>query len=385
MPGGATSSSQEGALKQGYIHLLPDMLRFLGGTRQIVHYHDVTPGTQITWNLAFLAVTGAFKRGGESEVQYLLEILDNVTRTSEEDLSPEMKDARLTIYQDCNDAFRGLLLGEFGKLPLGFPPDWVYQSAFGPDWKKAVNRRTEQSPLSTLQDVDFDAERADLRARLHREPTEEEFLMYLNHPADAVKTIEFKQNFGDPNNLPLSIWFEGMDTGEDLHFLDSRGKPHHMTILRIQTPDPNGVSVVRYVLDSEIMSTEVQVSKPRGGNFPDIRMADPENMYQVGAPSNGDLWVMYVNPGDIVKKGEELFNISIMKQEKAILAPVDGIVKSVMKTADYRSSKQMVPVREGELIVELGPVPLRCGNPQCAKPLPSGSYQYCPFCGRKNY
>jgi pyruvate carboxylase len=93
---------------------------------------------------------------------------------------------------------------------------------------------------------------------------------------------------------------------------------------------------------------------------------------------------MYVNPGDIVKKGEELFNISIMKQEKAILAPVDGIVKSVMKTADYRSSKQMVPVREGELIVELGPVPLRCSNPQCAKPLPSESYQYCPFCGRKN-
>lgn len=31
MPGGATSSSQEGAMKQGYIHLLPYMLRFLAG------------------------------------------------------------------------------------------------------------------------------------------------------------------------------------------------------------------------------------------------------------------------------------------------------------------------------------------------------------------
>ncbi|MDL2207858.1 pyruvate carboxylase, partial [Desulfovibrio sp. OttesenSCG-928-M16] len=73
MPGGATSSSQEGALKQGYIQLLPYMLRFLTGTRQIVHYHDVTPGSQITWNTAFLAVTTAYKRGGEHEVQYLLE------------------------------------------------------------------------------------------------------------------------------------------------------------------------------------------------------------------------------------------------------------------------------------------------------------------------
>lgn len=69
MPGGATSSSQEGALKQGYIHLLPYMLKFLAGTRKIVRYHDVTPGSQITWNTAFLAVTGAYKRGGEEEVQ----------------------------------------------------------------------------------------------------------------------------------------------------------------------------------------------------------------------------------------------------------------------------------------------------------------------------
>jgi pyruvate carboxylase len=33
MPGGATSSSQEGAMAQGYIHLLPQMLEFLASTR----------------------------------------------------------------------------------------------------------------------------------------------------------------------------------------------------------------------------------------------------------------------------------------------------------------------------------------------------------------
>ncbi|HWQ10063.1 MAG TPA: hypothetical protein VN436_13175, partial [Holophaga sp.] len=76
MPGGATSSSQEGALKQGYIHLLPYMLQFLAGTRKIVRYHDVTPGSQITWNTAFLAVTGAYKRGGERAVRDMLEVLE---------------------------------------------------------------------------------------------------------------------------------------------------------------------------------------------------------------------------------------------------------------------------------------------------------------------
>ncbi len=91
---------------------------------------------------------------------------------------------------------------------------------------------------------------------------------------------------------------------------------------------------------------------------------------------NGDLWVMYVHPGDVVKKGEELFNISIMKQEKAVLAPVDGVVLRVLKTADYRESKQMVPVREGELIVELAPIPKYCANPGCRKALPSENFVF---------
>ena len=160
MPGGATSSSQEGAMKQGYIHLLPYMLKFLEGTRQIVRYHDVTPGSQITWNTAFLAVTGAWKRGGEEEVRFLLEVLNEVTRTPESELSSEMRKARLNIYQDCNDAFRKLLLGKFGRLPLGFPADWVYESAFGSEWKSAIANRTEASPLESLPDVNLAAEEA---------------------------------------------------------------------------------------------------------------------------------------------------------------------------------------------------------------------------------
>jgi pyruvate carboxylase len=382
MPGGATSSSQQGALKQGYINLLPDMLRFLARSRKIVHYHDVTPGSQITWNTAFLAVTSAYKRGGENEVRYLLEVMENVTRHVD-NITPDMKEARLSIYQDCNDAFRDLLLGKFGKLPLGFPPDWVYQSAFGNDWRQAIARRTEKSPLESLPDTDMDAERASLAASIHRQPTDEEFLMFLNHPGDAIKTIEFKQKFGDPNNLPLPVWFEGMDVGEELNFTDSNGKPHHLNLIRIGNLDANGVCIVRYVLDSEIMSTDVQVSRPAAQLAKGVPMADPDNEYHVGSPSNGDLWVMYVHPGDIVRKGEELFNISIMKQEKAVRSTVEAVVKRVLKTADYRESKQMVPVREGELIVELEPVPQRCPNPECHQPLLSDSFAHCPYCGQK--
>ena len=383
MPGGATSSSQEGAMKQGYIHLLPYMLKFLEGTRQIVRYHDVTPGSQITWNTAFLAVTGAWKRGGEEEVRFLLEVLNEVTRTPESELSSEMRKARLNIYQDCNDAFRKLLLGKFGRLPLGFPADWVYESAFGSEWKSAIANRTEVSPLESLPDVNLAAEEAACTELLKRKPTKEEFVLYLNHPADALKTMQFRMQYGDPNNLPLHVWFEGLKPGQDLYFNDRSGKPHHLLLLSISRPNDAGVVICRYVLDSEIMSCEVQVAQPTGQKAKGLTMADPANKFHVASPSNGDLWVMYVHPGDIVKAGEELFNVSIMKQEKDVLAPVDGVVKRVLKTADFKENKQMVSVREGELLVELGPVPRICSNEACAQPIPMDNVSFCPYCGSR--
>ncbi len=383
MPGGATSSSQEGALKQGYIHLLPYMLKFLAGTRKIVRYHDVTPGSQITWNTAFLAVTGAYKRGGEEEVGYLLGVLERVNTMPEEELSEGTRQARLSLYQDCNDAFRNLLLGKFGKLPLGFPPDWVYESAFGNGWKQAIAERTTHSPLEKLPDMDIDAERKAFRDIIKREPTDEELVMYLNHPGDAVKTVQFRAKYGDPNRLPLPVWFEGCAVGEEINFVDTAGKPHQFLLVSMTSPNDAGESMVRYVLDSEIFSQLVKVAPPKNGGASSVVLADPADKYQVGAPSNGDLWVMYVHPGDIVKEGEELFNVSIMKQEKAVLAPVAGIVKRVLKTADYKETRKMVTVREGELIVELGPVPRLCTNEACSRPLPMDDIEFCPYCGER--
>ena len=381
MPGGATSSSQEGAMKQGYIHLLPYMLKFLAGTRQIVRYHDVTPGSQITWNTAFLAVTGAYKRGGERAVRDLLDVLEYVVATPERDMSDNMRRERLAIYCDANDAFRNLLLGQYGRLPLGWPPDWVYESAFGPEYRKALASRSEESPLGKLCDMDMAAELEALRGHIKREPSDEEFVMYLNHPGDALKTIQFQQKFGDPNNLPLDVWFEGLEPGREVIFQDSKRKPHMMSILDIAEPDERGMSIVRYVLDAETLSEQVKVAQGTGVRKSSVEMADPGNPQQVGSPSNGDLWIMYVAPGDVVKAGEELFNISIMKQEKAVLSPVDGVVRRVLKSANYKDEKKMVPVVEGELLVEIGPIPRTC--PTCKMHVLDERFKFCSECGQK--
>jgi pyruvate carboxylase len=382
MPGGATSSSQEGALNQGRIRLLPFILRFLAGTRRLVRYHDVTPGSQITWNTAFMAVTQSFDRGGLPEVENLLRILEAVAGATEENLSKKLKSERLLIYADANDAFRDLLLGRFGPLPLGFPPDWVYRSAFGPDsYKKALAERTEESPLAGLEPVDFAAEEAALEKAIGHPPSEEELVMYLNQPADALKTILFRETYGNPNSLPLDVWFEGLAPGQTMNFNDTSGKPHQMTILDIQVQDPGGPATVRYVLDSEIMQIEVSTQDgPETGRTAEGPIqAQRDNPYHVAAPLNGDLWVMYVQPGDLVRPGQELFNISIMKQEKAVTATIAGQVTRVLKEADFKTTRRMTPVRAGELIVELGPLPNAC--PSCRQHLPLEYLPFCPFCG----
>jgi pyruvate carboxylase len=339
----------------------------------------VTPGSQITWNTSFLAVTSAYKRGGEDEVRHLIWVMDAVAGIPDNRLSDDLKNERLMLYKESNDAFRNLLLGRFGKMPLGFPADWVYESAFGPDYKKYLSQRTEQSPLVSLKNIDIDAEKEALTAQIERNPTDEELILYLNHPGDALKTIIFRHNFGNPNRLPLDVWFEGLSVGREIMFCDTDGKPHRMSIIDISPVDPQGVRLVRYHLDDEKFTHPVQVAEPTSSGAGGIEMAEKNNPCHVASPSRGDLWVMYVKPGDMVVKGEELFNITIMKQEKAVISPMEGIVERVLKTADYKHDKHMTPVIEGELLVVIGPVPKRCGK--CHSPIKDEAFKFCPTCG----
>ena len=329
-----------------------------------------------------VCLTGAMRSAAEISPDGPVNLLCAVRTAGSKrtNLTQAERDERLIIYMDCNEAFRNLLLGKFGRLPLGFPEDWVYESAFGAKWREALRDRRAESPLLTLAPADLAGERVKLESLIKRPATEEEFVMYMNHPADALKTIEFRRRFGDPNALPLDVWFEGLRSGETLNFSSSDGKPHQMHILSIDPVTEEGFSTVRYVLDSEILTCAVKVKEGTGPKSTVLR-AEPGNVYQVASPRKADLWIVHVVEGDIVKAGQELFNVSIMKQEKAVCAAVDGIVKRVLKRADFAQTRRMVPVEEGELIVELAPVPKRCTA--CGTPAFSRESLFCSVCGAR--
>lgn len=377
LPGGATSSSQEAALKQGYAFLLPHILLILELCRKIIRYHDVTPGSQVTWTNGYMMAVKAYERGGLAEVQRMIDILKTITATPEDELDDQVKEDRQILFGHANDALKNLLLGKFGRLPLGWPADWVYQSVFGENWSDAVGERTEESPLNFLAPVDMNAAEAELAGHIGRNPTENEIVNYLNHPGDALKLIKNLEKYGDPNVLPDDIWFEGLQPGVEREFVTSDGKVHRIKIVHVSKVGPRGTIRVRYKLDYEIFVEDIKVAEPAEAG-PRRKMADGKNPYHIAAPFDADLWVVHKKEGDTVKAGEEVLNLTIMKTESAVTSPVDGVVKRVVVFADYKTDKKMVSVKKGQLLMELAPPREQCGS--CDAEIEE-DYKFCPNCG----
>ena len=380
LPGGATSSSQEGALKQGYAFLLPYILVVLELYRKIIRYHDVTPGSQITWTNGYLMTVKAYERGGLTEVRRCIDLLRKVIETPEDQLTEKEKTGRLVLYENANDSLRNLLLGKFGRLPLGWPPDWVYRSVFGEKWRGALAERTEESPLRSLPPIAIDDVRDDLTNHIGRAPTEAELVNYLNHPGDALKLIQSLEKFGSPDRLPDDIWFEGLELNENREFYTSDGKVHVIKASYIgRNVDEHGIRIVRYELDHEIFEIRVQVEEPKEASSV-IEMAEPGNMYQIAAPFDADLWIVHKQVGDSVSVGEEVCNLSLMKMETAVTSAVAGVVRRVLVTANFKVDRKMVPVIKEQLLLEIDPGGRVCGA--CEATL-GDDHRFCPQCGAK--
>jgi pyruvate carboxylase len=324
-------------------------------------------------------VVNAYERGGMTEVQRIIDLLKKVTSVSEEELDEKTKEDRQILFINANDALKNLLLGKFGKLPLGWPPLWVYQSVFGDKYEEAIANRTEESPLNFLPSVNIDELREELASHIGRVPNENELVNYLNHPGDALKLIKNLEKFSDPNVLPDDIWFEGLTIGAEREFYTSDGKVHTIEVMHIGNVSKNGTRRIRYKLDHEVFVQEIQVEKGAVEKT-GVEMANEDNPYHIGAPFDADLWLVHQKVGDSVEAGEEIFNLALMKVEYGVTSPIDGVVSRVLVFADYKADKKMVPVKKGQLIIELAPPRERCKD--CNAQI-NEEDKYCPNCGNK--
>lgn len=350
MPGGAFPSSFEQAEKGGFLHLMPAILRVMSLYNQIVRYFDVTPGSQITWVTCSGIVNRYAKEHGEAGVRRLIALLTKFVEEKGQDMeamSEEERKELLQLFRNASGDFKNLLVGGYGRLPVGWPADWVYQSAFGDEWQAKIEARTDLSPLDTLKDDDLDKLRRTLSEAIGREPTEEEFILYLMHPKDAVSFIEFRERYGmAPLVLPTDVWRNGLWRSGDKVDFELDGKPYCIELVSIGAEHEG---VIHVVLKVNNVTRVYPVATPRARKA-EIRMAKGPN--EIGAPINGNVWRIGnpqrgpIHVGDVVHKGEEVANLEAMKMENAVLAPFSGrIVEVCIKLNDV--------VKEGQLLFVL--------------------------------
>jgi pyruvate carboxylase len=347
MPGGAFPSSFEQAEKGEFLHLMPSILRLMSLYNRIVRYFDVTPGSQITWVTCSGMVNRYAKERGPAGVRHLLDLVGRFVEEKGQDIgamSPADKDELLSLFSGAPGDFKSLLLGGYGRLPTGWPADWVYQSAFGEEWKKRLKERRELSPLETVKEDDLDALRAELGEKLGRPAAEEEFVLYLMHPKDALEYIEFRTAYGEaPLALPTAVWRKGLANPGDKVDFSLWGKPYSIELVSRGAEHEGVIHVVVRVNNK----TQVyEVATPRAKKV-EVRMA--RGTGDIGAPINGNIWRVgnpargVLKTGDIVRKGEEIANLEGMKMENAILAPFDAQVLEVcVKLNDAVQQGQML-------------------------------------------
>ncbi len=347
MPGGAFPSSFEQAQKAEFLHLMPAILRLMSLYNRIVKYFDVTPGSQITWVTCSGIINRYAKERGDAGVKHVIELMVKFVEDNCQNfgaMAREEQDELLQLFRTAPGDFKNLLLGNYGKLPVGWPADWVYQSAFGDEWQAKIKERKETSPLESVANDDLDRIRKELSESLGRSATDEEFVLYLMHPKDALEYIAFRDKYGDaPLTLPTDVWRGGLKKPGDRVNFDLWGKPYSIELVSIGAEHDGVVHVVMRVNNKTRVYT---VDTPRAKKA-EIRMAKAPT--DVGAPINGNIWRIGnpergpIKTGDIVHKGEEIANLEAMKMENAIIAPCDGQIAEVcIKLNDT--------VQEGQLL-----------------------------------
>jgi pyruvate carboxylase len=294
LPGGAMGSSLEQAAKGGFLDRMPDILHKELPKVQIElgNYWSVTPGSQILWTTAVTNVLDGDRYGNPS------------------------------------GDLKNLLLGKYGPFPFYQPDEWIYEKVFGADWQKIL---AERGGIEQIDDINIDEEREKLRDILEKEPTEQQLVLYLQHPNDAVDFFKFTEEFGHTFVLPPSIFLRqgGFKLGERLVFRDHDGKEH---IIEIGPSHENEIGKASVYLNVDHHQRNYTIAAPaqeHGGGAVILSKQEIDALAKQGvihAPFSGNVYEVSVKEGQEVKSGEQLAVLEAMKMQTPLVSEVAGTV-----------------------------------------------------------
>jgi pyruvate carboxylase len=307
LPGGATGSSFEQAVKGDFLHRMPEILQkeLPRVQLELGNWWSVTPGSQILWTTA----------------------LNNV-----------LKGVR---YKDVSDDLKNLLLGRYGEFPFYRPADEVYAAVFGSEWKEIVECDT---CYQKIEDIDLDVEKKVLEHRLGRAATDDELVLYLQHPNDAVDFFKFEAKYGKTWVLSPKIWFRkgGFNLGEKFEVPDVFGRLHSIEI-GPQRRTKAGDAATYLIIDHhpEPIITEMDQDNGPARKKTVLSLKEIEAAAKAGEVRSqiiGTVNEVCVTEGEEVAVGQLLIVLEAMKMLNNVTSEVAGKVTDLHVSAGDKVS-----------------------------------------------
>jgi pyruvate carboxylase len=255
----------------------------------------VTPTSKAVGDMALLMVTSGLKRA---------QVEDPATEVA----FPE------SVVQ--------LFRGELGQAPGGFPPGLQRKILKG------------AAPLTaragaTLPPVDLEAVRERIQPELSRTVTDEDLASYLMYPKVWLEYARERAQCGDAALLPTSVFFYGMQPGEEINLALERGKTLIVRYVAVSEPHEDGTRTVFFELNGQPRSVRV-ADTGQVAQHPPARKVEPGNTRHVGAPMPGTITTVAAAAGARVSRGDLLLTLEAMKMETAVRADSDGEIAEVI-------------------------------------------------------
>ena len=215
-----------------------------------------------------------------------------------------------------------LFRGELGQPAGGFPAD-LQKKVLGP-LKPLTVRAGELIPPA-----DLEAERAAAQAKIGRAVTDFDLASYLMYPKVFTDYAANRASYGNVSILPTSVFFYGMQPGQEINIDLERGKTLILRYVATSDVHEDGTRTVFFELNGQPRPIRVPDSSQVAKRAP-RRKAEAGNAKHVGAPMPGTIGTVAARAGQSVTRGDTLLTLEAMKMETTVRAEQDGVLKEIL-------------------------------------------------------
>ena len=215
-----------------------------------------------------------------------------------------------------------LFRGELGQPEGGFPAQ-LQKKVLGS--KQPLTARAG----ALLPPADLEAERAAAHAKIGRAVTDFDLASYLMYPKVFLDYAANRASYGNVSILPTSVFFYGMQPGQEINIDLERGKTLILRYVTTSDVHEDGTRTVFFELNGQPRPIRVPDSSQVAKRAP-RRKAEAGNARHVGAPMPGTIGTVAARAGQSVIRGDMLLTLEAMKMETTVRAELDGVVKEVL-------------------------------------------------------